>query len=131
MNFLKDCLQQGADPGFCICNREQVNEDILRFGEEETKIVLQKQDAIDLARKNNLFLKEVGGSGDGIIGALAGVGLRRKGNSGRFIELRGIRNVHGLVSVGELEKCTGIDSVQDIQGNVLEKSEIIDSQDWI
>lgn len=130
-NFLKNCLQEGADPGLCICSREQVNKDIQNFGIKATTIVLQKQNAIELANANKIFLREIGGTGDGIIGALAGVGLRRRGNGGRFIELRGVRDITGLISVEELKKRTDIKSVQDTNGKALANNEIIDSKDWL
>ncbi len=131
LKFVTNCLQQGADPGLCICRKEDVNDEIIDFGIMATRAVLQKQDAVDLAKKNNIFLKEIGGSGDGVIGALAGVALRRKGDSGRFIELKGIRDIHGLVTVGEIKQRTDIDYVQNVQGKVLDNREIVDSKDWL
>jgi hypothetical protein len=58
--------------------------------------VLNKADAAALARREGLRLEELGGTGDGIIGALAAVGLTAEGNAGRFLELAG-----GLRDLGE------------------------------
>jgi hypothetical protein len=44
--------------------------------------VLTKQEAYDLAYYLGIHLSEHGGTGDGIIGAMAGVGLRLSGNHG-------------------------------------------------
>jgi hypothetical protein len=59
------------------------------------------------------------------------VGLRIKGNSGRFIDLPGIRDIKGMITVEELLSRTDIESVINVQGTVLEKDEIIDSRDWM
>ena len=46
--------------------------------------VLNKEDAYSLAENLGIHLSEHGGTGEGIIGALAGIGLRLSGNDGRF-----------------------------------------------
>ena len=131
VSYLESHFQKGADPGLCLCEAEQVNSEIIAFGHRATSLVLSKQDALGLAMKNGLFLRELGGTGDGVIGALAAVGLRGDGNNGRFLELRGIREVQGLISVGELLKCTDLDSVQDAEGRILGAGEIVNSMDWV
>ncbi len=47
-------------------------------------ILLTKQEAYMLANTTGVHLSENGGTGDGIVGALAGTGLRLDGNDGRF-----------------------------------------------
>jgi hypothetical protein len=131
IDYLAGRFQQGADPGLCIGFMEQVGDEVIRFGRMAGREVLGKQQAINLAAGNSLFLKELGGSGDGIIGALAAVALRVEGNSGRFVELKGIRQIGGLVSVAELKKRTGIVSVQDAGAGALGDDELIDTLDWV
>ena len=131
IDFLASIFVEGSDPGLCIVTREQINDEITEFGFSAQKTVLHMQQARDIAAKHNLFLVELGGTGEGIVGALAAVALRVEGNSGRFIELEGIRSVNGLVSAGELLDRTGIDSVIDIQGNLLDNEDMIDSMDWV
>ena len=131
IDYLASHFQQGADPGLCIGVREQVGDEVIRFGRMAGREVLGKQQAINLAAGNSLFLKELGGSGDGIIGALAAVALRVEGNSGRFVELNGIRQIGGLVSVAELKKRTDIVSVEDAGARALGDDELVDTRDWV
>jgi hypothetical protein len=129
--YLAGCYQVGADPGLCICREDQVNQEILDFGREACSSVLTKDAALSLARKHGLFLKELGGSGDGVIGALAAIGLRAGGNDGRLVDLNGIHDITGLLTVAELLRRTDIDRVEDTGGMVLGGNEVIDSQDRI
>lgn len=54
--------------------------------------VLTKEHAYALARRLRVHLSEHGGTGGGIIGALAGIGLYLEGNDGRY---------RGWFSIGE------------------------------
>ncbi|HPS59489.1 MAG TPA: hypothetical protein PK514_15410 [Spirochaetota bacterium] len=77
---------EGSDPGLCVAVADRIKnrEELIRFGLDATKKVLCKRDAVSLAERMNVHLSEHGGTGGGIIGALAGVGLRISGNNGRF-----------------------------------------------
>jgi hypothetical protein len=63
----------------------------------------------------NVYLEGLTGTHDGMIGALASVGLRKSGNDGRFIWLFGSKNVrdieNGVHNVDFLTSETGIDLV--------------------
>lgn len=130
-DFLKANFRDGSDPGLCLCPRQQVNEEIIDFGLRAQKTVLTKQEAISLAEHHGVFLVELGGTGGGIIGALSAVALRAEGNSGRYIDLPGIRDIEGTVTVSEILTRTDIDSVQKEQGILLNDESLINSRDWI
>jgi hypothetical protein len=129
--FMKANFREGADPGLCICHRDRVDDEIIDFGLKAQNIVLTKQDAIDLAIKSNLFLVELGGTGGGIIGALSAVALRAEGNNGRFVDLPGIRDISGMITVAEVLARTDINSVMNTDEILLNYEDIIDSRDWI
>ena len=57
-----------------------------------------------LRTAHGLCLRALGGNGDGVIGALAGVGLRADGNEGRFLDLPGLRMLADIVEIRELTK---------------------------
>jgi hypothetical protein len=86
----------GSDPGLCLAPRESIGAAVVAWGWRASSEVLNKADAAGLAQREGLRLEELGGSGDGIIGALAAVGLTAEGNAGRFLELAG-----GLRDLGE------------------------------
>jgi hypothetical protein len=131
IEFLQKNFREGSDPGLCICRPDQTAESIKKFGLRAQREVLNKKQASDLAAEYGIFLVELGGTGDGIIGSLAGVGLRIEGNSGRFIDLPGIRAIKGIVTVSDLLATTDIESVINVRGDILEGGEIIDSRDWM
>ena len=131
LEYIQGCLQYGADPGLCIVSEDDVTPAILAFGKRAIFEVLTKEEARRLANEAGAYLKEVGGSGDGIIGALDSVGLRASGDDGRLVDLRGIREVKGILTVAELLSNTDIDSIISTDGNILNDNEIIDTMDRV
>jgi hypothetical protein len=131
VDYVKAHHKNGHGPGLCLCPRHAINRDIVEFGWRATREVLTKNDAIKVALEQNLILKELGGSGEGIIGALAAVALRADGNQGRFIELRGIQEINGKMTVSDLLARTSIASVRDAAGHFLPLGELIESYDCI
>ena len=76
----------GSDPGICIGKIDKIEnkEELLKYAYDAKKRVLTKKMAYDLAKHCNLYLNEEGGDGQGVVGALAGVGLRLDGNDGEI-----------------------------------------------
>jgi hypothetical protein len=130
-DYIKGIFQPGSDPGLCIAGEKDVDEEIIQWGKRAVTNVLTMQGAIDLAAKHKIFLKGLGGDSGGVIGALASVGLRAWGNEGRLVDLPGIHEITGLITVADLLARTPIHSVQDTEGKPVAKNEIINSLDWI
>ncbi len=131
LDYLASMFQEGSDPGLCICTEEQIGDRVIEWGRAAQKVILKKADALILAWQHSIFLVELGGTGGGVIGALAAVALRADGNSGRFVDLKGIRDITGTILAGELKARTGILSVQDEWGMPLPDNALIDSCDWV
>ncbi|MFG0334480.1 MAG: ABC transporter substrate-binding protein [Maioricimonas sp. JB049] len=74
----------GSDPGLCFATR--VPADIELFGRRCKECLVTAEEARDLAWKHGLYLEGLGGTEDGIIGALAAVGLAAGGNDGRVVQ---------------------------------------------
>lgn len=83
----------GSDPGLCIaCLPDKLTPQarcqialLVEFGRAAQTRLCTKDEAYRLASRISwVGLEEHGGTGDGVIGALAGVGLRLSGNDGRF-----------------------------------------------
>ena len=102
IGLIAEWAAPGSDPGICIAARDQVPALAVEWGWAATRQVLTKSRAISLARAGGILLRPLGGSGDGIIGALASVGLRADGNEGRFLDLPGLRFLGEVVNLGEL-----------------------------
>jgi tRNA(Ile2) C34 agmatinyltransferase TiaS len=100
--ILMERFQEGSDPGLAIASN--VPRSVQRFGQMAQGRVLRKQDAMKMADDTGMYLEELGGSGDGIIGALAGLGLCSSGADGRYILLEGLRELQGSVHVETLSE---------------------------
>jgi hypothetical protein len=123
---------QGSDPGICLMDRRRVGPAVIRFGHLASSEVLNKAKALDLAAKEPVLLRELGGTGEGIIGALAAVGLTAEGNAGRFLELSG-----GLRGLGEqvaarmlMRRGVRLLSVSR-NGEVVPAHAVITTGDWV
>lgn len=83
--FIKERFLPGSDPGFCMAM--EVPADIAQFGQRCQAEVVQQADARQLAQTHGIHLEGCGGSEDGVIGALAAVGLASTGNDGRIVQV--------------------------------------------
>jgi hypothetical protein len=104
MDLLAAWSADGSDPGMCIADLVTVPRQIMDWGCAATREVLTIDKAIETARLNRMNLRMLGGTGQGIIGALGSVGLRADGNEGRFLDLPGLREVGDLVSAADLAR---------------------------
>ncbi len=96
--FLQNESASGSDPGLCVAvNDSRLNKNaLIAFGRKAKQNLVTKQAASDLARQLGVHLSEHGGTGGGIIGALAATGLRLHGSDGRF------RGWHHLGKAGDI-----------------------------
>lgn len=125
--FLARETAKGSDPGLCVAVVDKVSnpELLMEFGGKAKKIVVTKDEAYGLAEKLGVHLSEHGGTGQGIIGALAGVGLRLTGNDGRFKGKYKINSAGNVATVEEIIAQTNIDMVKAIDGTVLKADEAV------
>ena len=102
--FLVKESATGSDPGLCVVAVDHLARPgwLIAFGYSAKQEVLTKDYAYGLAEELNIHLSEHGGTGDGIIGALAGAGLRLSGNDGRFRGKLKIKPEYEVASVGEI-----------------------------
>jgi hypothetical protein len=87
--LVREFAPPGSDPGLCILHRATPFAEILAFANRCQREPVHQADALDLARKHAIHLEPLGGTGDGVIGALAAVGLRASGNDGRVVHRAG------------------------------------------
>ena len=131
ISFCQDFLIKesapGSDPGLCIVDIDALREKdtLIEYGRKAKEIILNKEIAYDLASSLNIHLSEHGGTGDGIIGALAGTGLRLSGNDGRLKGHFLVGDINDTLMVRELLKKTGADIVKTEDGYALHDDDII------
>ncbi len=100
--FLETRTEKGSDPGLCVAQLSDSldGESLMDFGKAAKNRVLTKPDAYALAAKTGVHLSEHGGTGQGVVGALAGIGLRLSGNDGRYRGWYHLGRPGDIVSVG-------------------------------
>ena len=76
----------GSDPGLCIA-AAPVSEAVVDFGRQCQRRLVSQAEARELAAENGIHLEGLGGTQDGVIGALAAVGLINTRNDGRVVYL--------------------------------------------
>lgn len=77
----------GSDPGLVVTS--DVPESLVQFGHDCQSRLMTQDEAYELADIYNIRMEGLGGTNDGIIGALAAIGLAATENDGRIIYLDG------------------------------------------
>ncbi|HEY2148026.1 MAG TPA: hypothetical protein VGH32_08820 [Pirellulales bacterium] len=100
---------RGSDPGLCIA-RSPIPDSVIEFGRDCQRRLMTQFEARHLAASCRIHLEGLGGTEDGVIGALAAVGLINTRNDGRIIwlgsatkdhfEVTGLHDVAALIAVG-------------------------------
>lgn len=131
--YLIDVAEIGSDAGLCIASEDQINDEILTWGTRAKKEVLQKQDAYDIAERAEIFLKGYTGEKIGVIGSLAAIGLRKAGEDGRNIWLKGheLRDLSGVYKIEELKNIINIQSVITKEGVEIDQNDRIEVGEWL
>lgn len=106
----------GSDPGLCVA--DEVPTEISVFGASVQQELVTQQQARELAAAHSLFLEGLGGSKDGVIGALAAVGLAASGDDGRYVLIERSRELAGLQPVSAV-LAAGIAAVQTTDGQLV------------
>ena len=124
--ILKANAARSADPGLCICQLDQLKdpEKLIAYGKRAQEEVLSKEEAYRLAEElGSVILQEYGGTGIGVIGALAGVGLRLSGCDGTFRGSKGSEYAGQSYSTAQWKTMMGIQQVVDFEGRPLEDTQ--------
>ena len=85
------------------------------FGRRAQRELVSQDDARALAAEHGLLLQGLGGDEDGVIGALAAVGLAATGEDGRYVLVGRSRELSGLQPISAL-LAAGIVAVQTADG---------------
>lgn len=117
---------RGSDPGYCLLEEAEIGSEVLAFARRAKRDLIDQGLALGLARVMGIHLEPLGGTGDGVIGALAAVGLRRGGDDGWLTLWDGIREIDGPVSVARLLE-EGLDAIEDERGRRLAIDEVVET----
>jgi hypothetical protein len=106
-------FQPGSDPGLCFAMN--VPEAVTSFGRKAKKDLVTQAEARALAARSGIRLEGLGGTQDGIIGALAAVGLAGGGSDGRYVSIGTLRTLQGEQTVDAILSA-GVSDIQTIAG---------------
>jgi hypothetical protein len=116
---------EASDPGLCVVAVERLMrpQALVEYGREAKTRVVTKAEAYEMAAALGVHLSEHGGTGIGVIGALAGAGLRLSGDDGRFKGKFAIPgDADGVALVADIRK-RGVDDVRTPDGESLADDE--------
>jgi tRNA(Ile2) C34 agmatinyltransferase TiaS len=105
--------QPGSDPGLCVAHA--VPAAVIEFGRLAQRELVTQDEARALAADHAIHLLGLGGDENGVIGALAAVGLASSGEDGRYVQVGRSRELGGLQPIPALLDA-GITAVQTFDG---------------
>jgi hypothetical protein len=105
----------GSDPGLAVASEDQITSSLIAYGQDAKCTVLTQEKARTLAKNLGIRLKGLGGTEDGVIGSMAGLGLAYGKSDGRFLQKGDIRNLISTCTVERLFE-SGIDEVCSFDG---------------
>ncbi len=127
IQFLESESAEGSDPGLAILKLKKDGDysRLIEYGKRAKIEVILKEEAYSLAKKMNIHLSEHGGTGIGVIGALAGIGLRLTGNDGRFKGQHKFEVEKEVLTVEEILENKDIDEVREVNKEKLDSEESV------
>ena len=126
-NFLDRECAAGSDPGLCVAVLDRIGSapELIAFGQRAKLEVISMDEAFHLAGRLGVHLSPHGGTGQGVIGALAGTGLRLWGNDGRMKGSLKFANQAAVLRVAELLDHPDVDEVRCIEGGVVRPDDLV------
>lgn len=129
--FVGQSSAPASDPGYSLAELHHVDDSIKAFGKKCKQTPVTLDHALAAAASSSVSLQSMAGPGRGRIGALAALGLRASGADGRFIWLPGLRSLHGIFRLQELEHQGGILAAQTASGQAVDSEDRIMIRGWV
>jgi hypothetical protein len=131
IEHLAELASPGSDPGLCVAREDADLADAIGFGLACTHSIQTQEEAKAVAASAGIHLSGHGGTNDGIIGALAAVGLTAQGWSGRFLEFNNQRELPDPVRASELLQKGIMPVSMDRDASVVPPDALITTNGWI
>lgn len=101
-----------ANPGYALAAWNQFDPEVVAWAKTAKITMVQRMDAITLARRCDISIAGISGSGAGAIGALAAVGLRFDGNDGYIHWMPGLDQLRGIFTQLEINQFIHFESIE-------------------
>ncbi|MGZ7116135.1 MAG: ABC transporter substrate-binding protein [Methanobacterium sp.] len=118
---------EGSDPGLSVAHESQILPSLIAYAKDAKDTVLTQEKARTLAKNLSICLEGLGGTEDGVIGSMAGLGLAFAGNDGRFLLKGSIRDLLGPQPVEKLINA-GIDAVYTLDGKLVTEGMVLNDE---
>lgn len=129
-DFLVLGSHRRSNAGMCLSDWDSVGPDVMTWGHRAKTEILTQEEALRVAARTGVRCTGLKGSGGGVIGALAAIGLHREGSDGRFVWLPGLLELHGRYTVAEIFARTAIDRVSSLAEVDLPIQELVEVAEW-
>ncbi len=113
----------GSDPGLCV-RRAPIPAALRSFGQRAKSELVKQSEARSLAAAEQVLLEGLGGTQDGVIGALAALGLAAGGEDGRYLLVGSTRELVGLQPVDAI-LAAGIRAVYSMDGSPVSEGAVL------
>jgi hypothetical protein len=119
----------GSNVGLCLSRWDSVSRDVMAFGHRAKREVVTLDEAQQIASKSHIRVGLLTGTGAGVMGALAAVGLHREGDDGRFLWLPRLGELQGSYTVAEIVAQTAIDRICSLDNVEISPEALVDVGD--
>jgi hypothetical protein len=133
--FLGEHAAAGSDPGLAVVSRDLAGghrDAVVAFGRLAKADLLDQATARSVAGAHDVLLTGHGGTEDGVIGALAAVGLHLSGTDGFFLWLEGIRSLRaGRYTLDDLLRTLPVDDACTADGERPGAGATVEVSPWV
>ncbi len=125
-DVMRSWFVPGSDPGLCLA--AEVPEELTAFGMRCKHEIITQNEARSLASRVGCHLEGLGGTEQGVIGALAAVGLVAGGQDGRVVHLESWPYPDDFAGLHEIDAimAQGVDEIREFGSEKTVSSGLLD-----
>ena len=131
-SFILREYSSGADAGFALASWGQITAEVFTWARTAKTRILTRADALQVARSAQIAITGLTGSGAGVIGSLAAIGLRYRGDDGRFLWIPNLSLLdEGTYTCAELLETVPINRIENLRGRAPRPDDKVEVGKWI
>jgi hypothetical protein len=131
-SFILKEYSSGADVGFALASWGQITAEVFTWARTAKTRILTREEALQVAHAAQIAITGLTGSGAGIIGSLAAIGLRYRGDDGRFLWIPNLNLLNdGIYTCAELLETIPINRIENLRGRAPHPDDKVEVGKWI